>query len=136
MFFNIQLGQKYVNAESFKECLTFYAVANGFSLWFERSEGKKVIAKCGQRKETLKDPSKGKQTCNKKYPSEKDGNSECSWRCDGKMLRGESTFQVISLKDTHTCVRSFQYGRLVNYKWIGKQFGDKIRMNLISILTI
>ena len=129
MSFTSQLGQKYVNAESFRECLTFYAVANGFSLWFERSEKSKVLAKCGQRKETLTDPSKGKQTCHKKYPSENAGNSECSWRCYGKMLKGEATFQVISLKDTHTCVRSFHYGGLVNYKWIGKQFGDKIRMN-------
>ena len=45
------------------------------------------------------------------------------------MLKGESTFQVISLRDTHTCVRNFHYGKLVNYKWIGRHFGDKIRMN-------
>ena len=45
------------------------------------------------------------------------------------MLRGLSTLQVISLRDTHTCVRSFRYGRLVSYKWIARQFGDRIRMN-------
>lgn len=45
------------------------------------------------------------------------------------MLRGLSTFQVISLRDTHTCVRSFHYGKLVSYKWIARQFGDRIRMN-------
>ena len=115
--------------DAFKDCCTYYALANGFSIWFERSTRRDIIAKCGQRKETLKDPSKGKQRNYNKYPSDRAGNSDCAWRCYGRMLRGESTFQVISLRDTHTCVRNFNYGRLVNYKWIGRHFGDKIRMN-------
>ncbi|GJR57481.1 multidrug resistance-associated protein 5 [Tanacetum coccineum] len=32
--------------------------------------------------------------------------------------------------DEHTCVRNFNFGALVNYKWIAKIFGDKIRDNL------
>nr|GEU96720.1 multidrug resistance-associated protein 5 [Tanacetum cinerariifolium] len=31
--------------------------------------------------------------------------------------------------DEHTCVRNFNFGALVNYKWIAKIFGDKIRAN-------
>ena len=47
-----------MNAEQFKEVLTYYALANGFSLWFEKSTKQMVIDKCGRRKEVLKDPSK------------------------------------------------------------------------------
>ncbi|GKB86872.1 hypothetical protein Tco_0959144 [Tanacetum coccineum] len=54
------------NGEKFKECLTYYALANGFSLWFYRSSKDKIIERCGQRKEKLKDPSKGKQRSYKK----------------------------------------------------------------------
>ncbi|GJW78134.1 pentatricopeptide repeat-containing protein [Tanacetum coccineum] len=41
----------------------------------------------------------------------------------------ESSFQVISLNEEHTCVRDFKYGNLVTYKWIAKHFGHKIRQN-------
>ncbi|GKD37480.1 pentatricopeptide repeat-containing protein, partial [Tanacetum coccineum] len=64
------IRDKFRNAEKFKECLTYYALANGFSLWFYRSSKDKIIARCGQRKEKLKDPSKGKQRSYKKFPSE------------------------------------------------------------------
>ena len=88
-----------------------------------------VIAKCGQRKEKLKDPSKGKQRSYKKFPSNNLDKQICPWRCYRKLLKTEKSFQVISLRDTHTCVRNFNYGKLVNYKWLGKHFGDKIRSN-------
>ncbi|GJY52967.1 pentatricopeptide repeat-containing protein [Tanacetum coccineum] len=54
-----KLGEKFVTVEQFKECLTYYALANRFSLWYDRSSTDQVIAKCGQRKEVIKDPSKG-----------------------------------------------------------------------------
>ncbi|GJX66977.1 pentatricopeptide repeat-containing protein [Tanacetum coccineum] len=41
----------------------------------------------------------------------------------------ENSFQVFSLNGEHTCTRDFKFGTLVNYKWIGKHFGNKIRMN-------
>ncbi|GJS02840.1 hypothetical protein Tco_0319348, partial [Tanacetum coccineum] len=70
------IRDKFRNAEKFKECLTYYALANGFSLWFYRSSKDKIIARCGQRKEKLKDPSKGKQRSYKKFPSETSGKTE------------------------------------------------------------
>ncbi|GJS94255.1 pentatricopeptide repeat-containing protein [Tanacetum coccineum] len=123
-------GEKFPTIDKFKECLTYYALANGFSLWFERSTKNKVVAKCGRRKEIFKDPSKGKHRAYKKFPSNNADKTLCNWRCYGKMLKWESTFQVVSLVDEHTCVRNFNYGKLVNYKWIGRNFTDKIRMNL------
>ena len=99
-------------------------------MWFYRSSSEKVIAKCGQRPETLKDAEKGKQRKWIKYPSVgRNEHGECPFRCYAKKMVTENSFQVISMTDKHTCVRSFKYGSLVNYKWIGKQFGNKIRQN-------
>ncbi|GKA77741.1 RNA-directed DNA polymerase, eukaryota [Tanacetum coccineum] len=50
------VGEKHVTVEQFKECLTYYALANGFSLWYERSSRKKMVAKCGQRPPRLSVP--------------------------------------------------------------------------------
>ncbi|GJU24501.1 hypothetical protein Tco_1163122 [Tanacetum coccineum] len=94
----LDVGEKYKTVEQFKEFLTYYDLANGFSLWYERSCGKKVVAKCAQR--------------------------------PPRWMTEEKTFQCISLTDEHTCVRNFNFGLLVNYKWIGKVFGDKIKDNL------
>ena len=119
-----------MDVNQLKECLTYYALANGFSLWFYRSSKKELIAKCGLRPEKIKEPEKGKQRKWKRYPStdEREGSS-CPFRCYGKEMTDEKSFQVISMTDEHTCVRHFKYGTLVNYKWIGKNFGTKIRLN-------
>lgn len=116
--------------EQLKECLTYYALANGFSLWYYRSSKKQLIARCGLRPERIKDPEKGKQSKWKRYPSSEEvPTSKCPWRCYGKEMTTENSFQVVSLDDEHNCVRHFKYGSLVNYKWVGKHFGIKIRQN-------
>ncbi|GJU64438.1 hypothetical protein Tco_1246273, partial [Tanacetum coccineum] len=51
------LGDKFPTIDKFKECLTNYALANGLSLWFDRSSKQKDVAKRGQRNEIIKDPS-------------------------------------------------------------------------------
>ncbi|GJU45628.1 pentatricopeptide repeat-containing protein [Tanacetum coccineum] len=125
-----KVGEKFDDVDQLKECLTYYALANGFSLWFYRSSNTQLIARCGLRPEKLKDTEKGKQRKWKRYPStdEVEGAS-CPFRCYGKEMTDEKSFQVISMTDDHTCVRHFKYGTLVNYKWIGKHFGTKIRLN-------
>nr|GEU48820.1 pyruvate kinase [Tanacetum cinerariifolium] len=55
-----KVGEKYTSAQ-FKECLTYYGLANGFSLWYETSEEVRVVAKCGQRPPRLSYPEKCKQ---------------------------------------------------------------------------
>ncbi|GJZ96898.1 pentatricopeptide repeat-containing protein [Tanacetum coccineum] len=63
-------------------------------------------------------------------PSERqDEGAGCPWRCYGKQMTTENSFQFFSLNDKHTCTRDFKFGTLVNYKWIGNHFGNKIRMN-------
>nr|GEX04479.1 multidrug resistance-associated protein 5 [Tanacetum cinerariifolium] len=50
-----KVGEKYTSVTLFKECLTYYALANGFSLWHERSGEVRVVAKCGQRPPKVSD---------------------------------------------------------------------------------
>nr|GEV68009.1 pentatricopeptide repeat-containing protein [Tanacetum cinerariifolium] len=75
-----KLGEKFPNITQFKECLTYYALANGFSLWFDKSTNKKVIAKCRKRKEVTKDADIGKQRAFKKFFCN-DEKPVCKWRC-------------------------------------------------------
>ncbi|GJY13061.1 pentatricopeptide repeat-containing protein [Tanacetum coccineum] len=88
---------KFVTVEQFKECLTYYAMANGFNMWYDRYPTYKVIANCGQRKEVIKDPSKGKQRAYKKFPSKDPSqpfsHSICPWRCYAKKLKVDGSFQ-------------------------------------------
>ncbi|XP_071740697.1 uncharacterized protein [Rutidosis leptorrhynchoides] len=131
------LSEKYVNAKQFKDCLTYYALVNGFSLWYHRSSENEVIAKCGQRPLRLKNPDAGTLGFYciifmkyNRYPSVGKGDEpKCSLRCFGRKMKTEDSFQVVSLVDEHTCVRSFRFRSLINYKWIGKEFGDKIWAN-------
>nr|GFA63178.1 pentatricopeptide repeat-containing protein [Tanacetum cinerariifolium] len=81
---NFQLGEKFPTVDKFKECLTYYALANGFSLYFKKGNKEKIVAKCGQKKEVIKDPSQGKQKAFKKYPFNNSQNTRCRWRCNLK----------------------------------------------------
>ncbi|GKB43840.1 hypothetical protein Tco_0888782, partial [Tanacetum coccineum] len=119
-----------LSVAQFKECLTYYALANGFSFWYERSEEIRVVAKCGQRPPRLSDPEKGKQRKQTKYHSiSRIDLPTCPWRCYARWMNDEKTFQCISLVDEHKCFRNFNFGALVNYKWIAKIFSDKFRAN-------
>ncbi|GJY11521.1 hypothetical protein Tco_0379706 [Tanacetum coccineum] len=125
-----KVGEKYTSVAQFKDCLTYYALANGFFFWHERSGEIRVVAKCGQRPTRVFDPKKGKQIKQTKYPcASSDDLPKCPWRCYTRWMTDEKKIQCISLVDEHTCVRNFNFGALVNYKWIAKIFGDKIRAN-------
>jgi len=39
----------------------------------------------------------------------------------------ERTFQIRTLDEEHTCARNFKFGTLINYKWIGRHFAERIR---------
>ncbi|GKD55447.1 hypothetical protein Tco_1288834 [Tanacetum coccineum] len=125
-----KVDEKYVSVAWFKECLTYYALENGFSLCYERIYEARVVAKCGQRPPGLSDPEKGKQIKQTRYPSASiDEFPTCPWRWYARWMTDEKTFQCISIEDEHICVRNFNFGLSVNYKWIAKVFDDKIRAN-------
>nr|GEV69863.1 multidrug resistance-associated protein 5 [Tanacetum cinerariifolium] len=57
----IELGEKFLDVAELKDCLSCYALSNGYSIWYERSSADQVIIVYGQRPPTLKEPSLGKQ---------------------------------------------------------------------------
>ncbi|GJZ95293.1 hypothetical protein Tco_0667496 [Tanacetum coccineum] len=90
------IGEKFIDVDQLKQCLTYYALANGFSLWFYISSKTQLVARCGLRLEKPKDLEKGKQRKWKRYPKngEVEGSS-CPFRCYGKEMTNEKSFQVI-----------------------------------------
>ncbi|KAJ9542528.1 hypothetical protein OSB04_029034 [Centaurea solstitialis] len=114
----LQVGERYESPKQLKECITCYALANGFSIWYERSSSTSLIARCGSRPPRISDLTKGKQRKAKRYPSVEKGGGN-------KSVNGG----VMLVKDEHTCSRNFKYGSLINYKWIGSKFGHRIRCN-------
>nr|GEU76227.1 hypothetical protein [Tanacetum cinerariifolium] len=113
----------FVDIEQLKGCVTYYALPNGYSLWFYRIYKTKLIAKFKLQPETIKDPKLGKQSKFKRYPSEAN-RSKCRWRCYRKKMTTENSVQVILVHDEHTCTRKFKYGTLVSYKWIDRHFAN------------
>nr|XP_043633238.1 uncharacterized protein LOC122604409 [Erigeron canadensis] len=125
-----QVGENYVDHHALKECMTYYGLVNGFSIRYEKSTKKKLIARCGKRPPRLEEPTIGKQRKMIMYPATQKGEeAKRPWRCYGKRLNDEASFQVVSMVDEHNCTRNFRFGSLVSYKWIGNQFGNKIRAN-------
>ncbi|GKE45527.1 multidrug resistance-associated protein 5, partial [Tanacetum coccineum] len=90
--------EKFVDAAELKDCLTYYALSNGYLIWFERCSLDVLFAVCGQQRKQFRYPSVCKE-------------------------------DIKSLKPEHNCVRNFKFGSIVDYKWIGRHFGDKIRKN-------
>lgn len=113
----MQVGEKYPTIDKFKEGLTYYALASGFSLWYERSGSQFLVAKCGQKTPRLVDLDKGKQRKNKRYPCVITSElPSCPWICYARWMTQEKNFQIRSLNDEHTCVRNFEFGSLMNFK--------------------
>ncbi|GJY00502.1 cellulose synthase [Tanacetum coccineum] len=113
------LGEFYVDLDQVKDCLTFYSVANGYQLWYEKSDSEKLLVRCGfDEKERRK----------KKLP--RDPNKPCCpFRLRSVKMHDGNSWHIRTLVDEHTCTRQYNLGCLVTSKWIARQYEDKIRMN-------
>ncbi|GJX55697.1 cellulose synthase [Tanacetum coccineum] len=113
------LGELYVDLDQVKDCLTFYSVANGYQLWYEKSDTEKLLVRCGfdekerRKKKLHRDPYK---PC-------------CPFRLRAVKMHDGNSWHIRTLVDEHTCTRQYYLGCLVTSKWIAKQYEDKIRMN-------
>ncbi|KAI3525338.1 hypothetical protein L1887_04054 [Cichorium endivia] len=103
------LGERYESPQQLKACITNYAVANGYQIWFERNDHMRLLARCCKRSN--------------------DDETKCPWRLWATWMSNEKSFQVKSLVDEHKCARNFKSASLVNYKWIAKKFATKIRQD-------
>lgn len=98
-----ELGMHFSSPSELKACLSNYAVANGYDLWYDRNDKHRLLVKC----------------CKGKTP-------QCPFRLWASWMKEERTFQIKSLKKEHSCSRAFKLGSIVTYKWIGKQFVNEI----------
>nr|KAJ0212267.1 hypothetical protein LSAT_V11C400177520 [Lactuca sativa] len=93
------LGMKFSETDELKSLLSNYVVRYGYSLWYEKSDKKWLLAKCT-----------------------KASTHKCPFRLWATWMKDEHSFQIKSLKDNHNCSRSFKLGAIVSYRWIGKHF--------------
>ncbi|GJX96722.1 hypothetical protein Tco_0352520 [Tanacetum coccineum] len=100
-------------------CLTCYSVANGYQLWYEKSDSEKLLVRCGfDEKERKK----------KKLP--RDPNKPCCpFRLRAVKRQDGNSWHIRTLVYEHTCTRQYYLGCLMTSKWIARQYEDKIRMN-------
>ncbi|GJS79484.1 gag-pol polyprotein [Tanacetum coccineum] len=42
------LGERFEGVEQLKRCVTFYALANGLKLYYERNEGRRLVVRCSR----------------------------------------------------------------------------------------
>ncbi|KAJ9553709.1 hypothetical protein OSB04_017754 [Centaurea solstitialis] len=99
------LGMIFSNPLELKHCVTNYAVAGGYDLWYEKNDKTRLLVKC----------SKGKD-------------NRCPYRL-WATWNGERSFQIKTLIGNHNCTRVFRFGSIVTYKWIGMQLRNDILQN-------
>ena len=69
---------------------------------------------------------KRKKSCAKKG---KKKNLGCTFRLWASWMQDGSCFQIKTLVPQHCCCRNFDLGALVTFKWIAKQFAQKVIQN-------
>ncbi|KAJ9547109.1 hypothetical protein OSB04_019652 [Centaurea solstitialis] len=86
-----RLWEKYENPGQLRYCVTNYAIANGYQLYFAKNDNVRLLVKCGKRK---------------------DPNNTCPFKLFASWMNKEKTFQVKTLEETHTCERNYAHNQL------------------------
>ncbi|KAL4555506.1 hypothetical protein LXL04_038127 [Taraxacum kok-saghyz] len=90
----------YESPKQLRFALTNYAVAYGYPLRFTRCDKKRIQVKCG----------KGE-----------DGKT-CPFVLWASWMGRERSFKIKKLVEKHICVRSFDFGSIVNPDWLAKHY--------------
>lgn len=104
-----QLGEKYEDPDQLKRALCFYALANGYKIYYEVNNSKRLLAKCSKDEQEKK----------------------CPFRLWASWMQQENSFQIKTLNDEHVCSRTYEYGTLVTSNWIARNFAKKILVILV-----
>ncbi|CAI9303419.1 unnamed protein product [Lactuca saligna] len=102
------LGMRFCNPHELKQLVSNYAVANGFNLWYEKNDKTRLLVRCRKTSE---------------------GKAACPFRLWLLGWGSEKSFQIKSLRNEHNCARTFKFGSVVTYSWIGKHFVNDILEN-------
>ncbi|CAI9297266.1 unnamed protein product [Lactuca saligna] len=102
------LGMRFCNPQELKQLVSNYAVANGFNLWYEKNDKTRLLVRCCKTSE---------------------GKAACPFRLWATWMSSEKSFQIKSLRNEHNYARTFKFGSVVTYSWIGKHFVNDILEN-------
>ena len=96
--------------EQLKDCLIYYALANGYQLWFEKSDMKKLLVRCGLAKRYRR---------NNKLSIDPNV-IICPFYMRAVKMKNERSVQIITLKEQYACSRKYYYGPLITSRWIAQ----------------
>ncbi|GJV58948.1 hypothetical protein Tco_1465048 [Tanacetum coccineum] len=85
------LGERYEGPELLKRAMTYYALANGYKLYFEVNNPRRLVAKCSKDNQEKK----------------------CPFRLWASWMQSEKSFQIKNMIDEHVCSRTYEYGSLI-----------------------
>ncbi|GJX63051.1 hypothetical protein Tco_0295951 [Tanacetum coccineum] len=102
------LGERFEGPDQLKRCLPYFALFNGYKLYYEVNDGKRLLTRCSRNA---------------------DGKPECTYRMWASWMQKERSFQVKSLVDEHCCSRIYEFGTLITCNWIARNNAKKIMTN-------
>ncbi|GJR94823.1 transposase, MuDR, MULE transposase domain protein [Tanacetum coccineum] len=106
----MKVNSRFQNVLEFRRALNHHAVINEFEYFIEKSDLKRVTARCAHE--------------------------ECPWRIHASLMQDKVTFEVKNLKETHTCTRSNMGGnKHATQGWIASVLTDKIKSNGDATVT-
>ncbi|XP_076924475.1 uncharacterized protein LOC143586914 [Bidens hawaiensis] len=98
----ITINSTFENVKEFRIALAHYAITKGFSYYIEKSEPKRVTARCFDLK--------------------------CKWRIHASLMQDGITFEVKKLVDIHSCTRSNKGAAKVETQgWVASVIIDKLK---------
>nr|XP_043630529.1 uncharacterized protein LOC122601860 [Erigeron canadensis] len=103
------LLERYESPKQLKQCLTNYALANGYHILMSIVTIR-ILAVCGKKDEAT-------------------GKRFCPFRLWATWMKGECSFQIKTLIDEHRCYRNFEACSAVNYRFVADKFANRIRQN-------
>ncbi|XP_052625687.1 uncharacterized protein LOC111879090 [Lactuca sativa] len=99
-----KLGDIFESPAQLKFCVTNYAVSHGYRIYFEKCDSKRIVARCGNRKE----------------------DNKCLFRIYATWMYKEISFQIKAMNSDHNCSRQFKFGSIVSPEWIGRHYVTEI----------
>ncbi|GJV92543.1 reverse transcriptase domain-containing protein [Tanacetum coccineum] len=103
-FMRPRLGERFEDPKQLKGALAFYALANGYKLYYEVNNPRRLVAKCSKDNQEKK----------------------CPFRLWASWMQTEKSFQIKNMIDQHVCSRTFEYGSLITSNWIARNYAKKI----------
>nr|GEW79014.1 hypothetical protein [Tanacetum cinerariifolium] len=108
-FMKPRLGERFEDPQQLKRALAFYALANGYKLYYEVKSPRRLVAKCSKDNQEKK----------------------CLFRLWASWMQTVKSFQIKNMIDQHVCSRTFEYGSLITSNWIARNYSKKIMINPI-----